>query len=182
MRDAKGNLCDTHEFGSRRPEESLHYIKDVWFQVKLPLAHPLSLIPLQNLMAQAAFLLYSLLYDLIGIPVNNPDVTLSTTKVFTPRVNLQVLAVTFGIVSFWPECLEIYDSAALHQAVFSSPLYIGSIETDAPADGADFESWSRRLQGVMPIAYPDIKLAGRLEFLLKAMIVDKRPGLLHRRT
>lgn len=172
MRDAKGNGCDTRELGSRGPEESLRYIEDVWFYVELPSAHPLFIIPLQNVMVQATFLLRSLLNDLIGIPVNNLDVTPSTSKFFTPRANLQVLAVTFGIVSFWPECLEISDPAALHQAVFSSPLFVRSFRTNAPADGAHFENWSRRLQGVMPIAYPDIKLVGTLEFLLTAMIVN----------
>lgn len=133
-------------------------------------------------MAQAAFLLCLLLCYLIKIPTNHSNVTCPTTKVFTPRINLQVLAVTFGIVSFWPECLKITDPAALHQALFASPFYILSTELIAPVDGADFENWSRRLQGALPIAYPDIKLVWRLEFLLKTTIVNKRPGLLHRRT
>lgn len=181
MRDANGSLCDTQEFGSKGPEESLHYIKDVWFHVKLSPAHPLSIIPLQDLMAQAAFLLRSLLCYLIGMPVNHPDRT-PTTKVFTPRVNLQVLAVAFGIISFWPERLEISDPAALHQALVVSPLFILSTQLDPPVDGADFENCSRKLQGAMPIAYPDIKLVWRLEFLLKTTIVNKRSGLLRRRT
>ena len=124
MQDAKDNLCDTHKFGSRSPEESLRYIKDVWFGVELSSMHPLSFIPLQNLMVQAAFLLRSLLCYLIEILISHSDVTLSTTKIFTLQINLQVLAVTFGIVSFWPEHLEISDRAALHQTLFASLLYI----------------------------------------------------------
>jgi len=174
MRDAKGNLCDTREFGSRGPEESLRYIKDVWYEVELPSAHPLSIIPLQNLMVQAACLLRSLLEHLNEIPVNHSDVTPS--KVFTPRVNLQVLAVTFGIVSFWPEGLEISDVASLYQALFTSPFYLRSTELCAPVDGADFKNWSRRLQGAMPIAYPDITLVWGLELLRKTMIANKRQG------
>ncbi len=175
MRDAKGNLCDAREFGSRGPEKSLRYIKDVWCEVKLPSPHPLSIIPLQDLMVQAACLLRSLLDHLIEIPVNHSDVTPS--KVFTPRVNLQVLAVTFGIVSFRPEHLEIpEDPAALQQALLTSPLYLQTTELYAPVDGADFKNWSRRLQGAMPIAYPDITLVWGLELLRKTMIANKRQG------
>lgn len=176
MRDASGNLCDTREFGSRSPEESLHYIENVWFQAKLPSTHPLFTVPLQSLMLQAAFLLRLLLCFLCAIPVNHSKVNPVTTNVFTPRANLQILAVTFGIVSFGAERLEISDPAALHQALVASPLYIQSTETDAPVDGADFENWSRKLQGAMPIAYPDIKLVWRLKFLLKRRLLTKGQG------
>lgn len=109
-------------------------------EVKLSLVHPLFIIFLQALMTQAAFLLRSLLCYMVDIPTNHTNITPSTTKIFTPQVNLQVLAVTFGIVSFLPECLEISDPAALHLALFTSPLYVQSTELYAPVNGADFEN------------------------------------------
>jgi len=102
--------------------------------------HPLFIIPLQNLMTQAAFLLCLLLCYLIKILTNHSNITCSTTKVFTLQINLQVLAVTFEIVSFWPECLKISDLAALHQALFALLFYILSTELIASVDGADFKN------------------------------------------
>ncbi len=165
MRDANGNLCDTQKCGSRSPDESLYCIEDAWFQVQLPSMHPLLGIPSQVLMLQAAYLLRLLLSHLLSFSVEDSNMIPGTEVVFTPRANLQVLAVTFGNVSFAAERLEILDPVALHQALVTSQLYVQSTETHSPVDAADFEDCSRKLQRAMPIAYPDIKLVWRLKSL-----------------
>ena len=172
MQDARDNLCDTCQLGLRSPEKSLHLIENIWIQVKLPSTHPLSTIPLQDLMLQAAFLLHSLLFFLMAI-LFNPSNKPVTADIFTPQANLQVLVVAFGVISFVPEHLELSNSAALHQLLVASTLYIKFTETDAPVNDAEFKNWSRELQGAMLIAYPDVKLVWRVKFLLNQQLLIK---------